>query len=715
MLKLLLNEGGVAGHMNHLYDNGDLTFAKLKEIFTAAAYGKLIGTEKTDGQNLMLSFSAKDRRAKGARNQDDIKNGGLKPEELARKFAKRKNPALKKTFSDALKIFEKAIQSLGQETIIDLFGQDTNIYYNADVMDPRAPNVIQYDTKNLIIHRAGHGEYDRTTGSKTAKNVSDKAAKLEKIILAAQEKIKHQNYGLQVNAIKKLEALSDKTLLKKYFADIDKILQEANKNKNISLSDSSTINEYMMARVMFYIDETFATADEKIKAISPIVKMNIAKKILGISELNVLKIKKELTPEQKNFVEERLLNKEAISNILKNSIAPLEDTVSEFATEMLKTMKSIYILDDSKEVKRLQNEVQKAIEAIESSGNEEAISILKRQLQKLKSADMVTVAVEGFVFDYDKVTYKLTGNFAPVNQLLGLFKYGRGKKIPPMQKEKTIQEADNTIGKADIALVPGAFKPPHRGHLDMIKQYVDKANAVIVFVSAIQRHLPTGEEVTFQVSKKIWDMYLKAEGLQKSVTIVKSPHLSPVQSCLEFISNKEKKADYAQPGQKIILGVSTKGGDEARFQNKAQKYARDGVEVEVIPVEPTGDISASNMRHAISENNFKEISEYLPNSIKNKMAVAREIVKMIKSENSLKENIIYDIINGMLNERIAKKGDKYCLLSKKRNKNLGCYNSRKGAKKRERQVQYFKHLKEMSVVADVAGYAVKDIDKKEEK
>jgi len=151
MLKLLLNEGGVAGHMNHLYDNGDLTFAKLKEIFTAAAYGKLIGTEKTDGQNLMLSFSAKDRRAKGARNQDDIKNGGLKPEELARKFAKRKNPALKKTFSDALKIFEKAIQSLGQETIIDLFGQDTNIYYNADVMDPRAPMVMVNMIELLVV------------------------------------------------------------------------------------------------------------------------------------------------------------------------------------------------------------------------------------------------------------------------------------------------------------------------------------------------------------------------------------------------------------------------------------------------------------------------------------------------------------------------------------------------------------------------------------
>ena len=43
-----------------------------------------------------------------------------------------------------------------------------------------------------------------------------------------------------------------------------------------------------------------------------------------------------------------------------------------------------------------------------------------------------------------------------------------------------------------------------------------------------------------------------------------------------------------------------------------------------------------------------------------------------------------------LDEIIKKSGDEYCLKSKK-GKNLGCYPSKSGAKKRERQVQYFKH------------------------
>jgi hypothetical protein len=46
-----------------------------------------------------------------------------------------------------------------------------------------------------------------------------------------------------------------------------------------------------------------------------------------------------------------------------------------------------------------------------------------------------------------------------------------------------------------------------------------------------------------------------------------------------------------------------------------------------------------------------------------------------------------------LDEHIVKKGSKYCLMSKKTNKNLGCYPTKAGAKKREKQVQYFKHAK----------------------
>lgn len=45
----------------------------------------------------------------------------------------------------------------------------------------------------------------------------------------------------------------------------------------------------------------------------------------------------------------------------------------------------------------------------------------------------------------------------------------------------------------------------------------------------------------------------------------------------------------------------------------------------------------------------------------------------------------------MTTEHIVKVGDKYRLVSKKTGKNLGTYDTKAGAEKRERQVQYFKY------------------------
>ena len=72
--------GGLAGHMSHLYDNPRLTFGQIKSILQDAAEGKLEGTEKTDGQNLYISFSVPKQElefaeggAKAARNKTNIK------------------------------------------------------------------------------------------------------------------------------------------------------------------------------------------------------------------------------------------------------------------------------------------------------------------------------------------------------------------------------------------------------------------------------------------------------------------------------------------------------------------------------------------------------------------------------------------------------------------------------------------------------------------
>jgi len=54
-----------------------------------------------------------------------------------------------------------------------------------------------------------------------------------------------------------------------------------------------------------------------------------------------------------------------------------------------------------------------------------------------------------------------------------------------------------------------------------------------------------------------------------------------------------------------------------------------------------------------------------------------------------------------LKEHIVKVSGGYRLVSKKTGKNLGTYPSKAGAEKRERQVQYFKHIKEASYAGNI--------------
>jgi cytidyltransferase-like protein len=148
-------------------------------------------------------------------------------------------------------------------------------------------------------------------------------------------------------------------------------------------------------------------------------------------------------------------------------------------------------------------------------------------------------------------------------------------------------EAGDPVGPARIvALVPGAFKPPHKGHLAMVEEYARDADEVIVLISAplkSGRKLSNGREITAEDSKRVWELMTSE---YPNVDVQISPHASPITATYEFIGT-----DGPMPaGTEVILGVSTKGGDAERFR-EATKYVKDGVllrDLRSSAVEPKG-------------------------------------------------------------------------------------------------------------------------------
>jgi cytidyltransferase-like protein len=166
-------------------------------------------------------------------------------------------------------------------------------------------------------------------------------------------------------------------------------------------------------------------------------------------------------------------------------------------------------------------------------------------------------------------------------------------------------EDSDSVGGRTIAIVPGAFKPPHLGHLSMVKQYASQADEVIVLVSSplkANRGI-AGNPITAQQSKEIWDVLLADQGLS-NVRVEISPKPSPISAAYEHIGED----GLLEPGTNVILGASRKGGDFKRWRGAA-KYVKPGVnlyppeETAVVPADrPSGaPYSATDAREMLEQ------------------------------------------------------------------------------------------------------------------
>jgi len=586
--------GGVAGHMDHLYENPNLTFSKMKEIMAAASNADLDVEEKVDGQNLFLSYSIPEGKAKGARNKGNLRSGGLNAQELALKFSGRGN--LEKAFTGGFDTFEKAVNALSDKEKERIFGPDTNIWYNAEIMDPGSMNVIKYDSKTLKIHDVGHFIFDKNTDDKTP--IPNGTLDMLDSVLGKMKNILHQDdFSLARKAIVQLKRLDDDSVLNKVSSEIDSALSSE------GLSGKSTVQNYMFSRLLNGID---AELPEDLK--KEIVRYLM--KLPGNIGLRALKkgLKEEDLQDLKSIISSKKM-------LLKDAIQPIETAVHDFTVEILKGMKSIFIADNDKEVSRLKQELAIAVEKLTAAGSEDpqAMDILQKHLNKIKDFSKITTPVEAVVFDYEGHTYKFSGNFAPLNQILGMFRYPTGGKSITTENinfdKQVITEKD---GKK-VALLPGGFKPPHAGHYGLAKLLASDPNIteVVVIIGKNPREsvLAPKITVTAEQSKALWDIYTRND---ENIKVRVQEGKTPVADVYDLIADKNSFSD----GDTVVLGKSDKDVGDKRYA-RAQSWAEmnnPGVNIEemVFPVIGGESMGGTALRDMIATGQKEKFISKLP-------------------------------------------------------------------------------------------------------
>ncbi len=410
-----INEGGLAGHMAHPFDKDQsqsLSFADMKEMIARGLQGRLdiedAVTEKTDGQNIFMTV--KDGQVKFARNKGERINP-LTVKELQAKFAGR--GSLSDSFGEAGTDLAAAFSKVGTDKLNSIF-QNGKVFANMEIIYPATANVIAYDAAFLQFHNLV--EYDEngnvvqtdmSGGNTVQKAITDANADLQNTFnLIPPQKIK-------IGAVEDFQDYQDAL-----FKELDQL------RDRYKLSDKDPIAEYHKAWWKDVIREKSKSFDYDISDEMLDTLMN--RWSFNIKTPRIDQLAKMIDNEE--FVQWlRVFDKKDFKKYQKQNVEPFESIFLKLGAEIMKNASNFLAANPAKAVQDIRKDIAQVIRDLRSTGDISKMEMLKTQLDRIKRLGGFEkiVPIEGIVFTYGGNTFKLTGAFAPINQILGTLKYIR--------------------------------------------------------------------------------------------------------------------------------------------------------------------------------------------------------------------------------------------------------------------------------------------------
>ena len=174
----------------------------------------------------------------------------------------------------------------------------------------------------------------------------------------------------------------------------------------------------------------------------------------------------------------------------------------------------------------------------------------------------------------------------------------------------TFRKGD-TKGSKTIAIFPGSFKPPHKGHLSVIRNVISTnpdIDEIRVIVSAPGKDVRS-PKITPEKAKMVFDKYIESAALPRTVTVEVSSLPSPIGAAFSYIEKTEGN-------QKIFLLTSE--ADASRYPQEAlDKSASKNPNSDTITVKslvlPACKNEGCEMAEKISATTIRNIVDRYPN------------------------------------------------------------------------------------------------------
>jgi len=615
MNKTLLTEGGAAGHMAHPFDldwvqNG----TDLLNFFSEKVPSYLQNNEphiKTDGINVSFKLVKGQNTGKlefavdrGSKKPIDVE--GVTIDRIGERFAE--GHGMRPAIESLLTIFNSALDSgaISEELTMLGMDEDPNLFFNTEYVleeegkigEKKPINVVLYNENFIAIHGLNQF-YEKASPKGRSVSRASREIRLNAKKQAALQSLisKVRRFSQNYNVYGPEDT---KASLKNAEINLDRVLSE-------EITIFTTENNPVTNTLGGWLRNPKVTNPFDAKYKTPLHPKGVAGALSKFTYTTLLPDEGDPTPVS------TLLG---VDDVEQATIA-INGAIFYHATRLLgrEVLRSLTASFGSSDVSEHEGIVLRSEELFEYTG-----------------------------------PVKITGDFI-VSGMTGSIS-DKMKTDEPAREEPTI--------KRRIAVIPGKFKPPHRGHMDMVEHYAKVADYVLILISPLPKITEKGIKIDKDKSESIWREYSRAKGLQGKVFIGESPFNSPVKSAYEVLAGNIP--DFMpQAGDMIIPGASTKPDPDtgvsdierfARFANgiKGQIEGVMAADVADYAFTPSGEVlNARDFRDALDSGD--DIAKWIPQGADEDKIFAILGIRKAPEEVPMIAETIFGIIGEVLSEK----------------------------------------------------------------
>ena len=436
--KKLIKEGGKAGHMMHPYENLHLKISEMKEMISDFQEPFKI-SEKVDGGNLHFTVNPATGQILFSRNKKDMTH-----EETLEKFGPGHGAEI--MFTDGSNSVYNAVKAaLSRSDINQIFGKSPEggkTYINFEIMHPKKVIQIRYDMKYIVFHAIV--DFD-INGEKVYSSPDDPRLMLLIDKLKPYFATQDNDFNLGSNFKVTLNKLSPEDV-EELNLEIDKVTSKLGLNDNMTIADGV---KHEIKKLLDQNNLTEILSDEKVEMIYNFITDES-------SGITGNQIKKDLGKETKKMLSSLgLTSKTKAYGIIKKVTKEFRKLFLLLGIKLLHNVQSRYMSKEAGalNVDELRRLLTAALEDYDNLVNNPNPSEFETKLINKMSLHVsnirdygienaISSPVEGGVFvGKDGNTYKVTGGYGPLNQILGTAFFNMDY-MPAFKAERKLQGRD---------------------------------------------------------------------------------------------------------------------------------------------------------------------------------------------------------------------------------------------------------------------------------